>query len=125
MVAERTRRAPPPLFSLGEPVSLRSCFFSELESLGAVGESAALSPSVETHSTTADVILSRLLLVHCRLSWETRLTRNARRDTAGQVTIKLFGVWGDFARDLGLTCESVRMPGASQGNPPESRADQG
>jgi hypothetical protein len=84
-----------------------------------------LSPSVETPPTTADVILARAQRAHCRLSWETRLTRNARRDTAGQVTIKLFGVPNDFARDLGLTCESVRMPGASQGNPPESRADQG
>jgi hypothetical protein len=62
-----------------------------------------LSPSVETHPTTADVILSRAQRAHCRLSWETRLTRNARRDTAGQVTIKLFGVPNDFARDLGLT----------------------
>jgi hypothetical protein len=84
-----------------------------------------LSPSVETPPTTAEVILARAQRAHCRLSWETRLTRNARRDTAGQVTIKLFGVPNDFARDLGLTCESVRMPGASQGNPPESRADQG
>jgi hypothetical protein len=63
-----------------------------------------LSPSVEIHTTIiADVILSRVQRAHCRLSWETRLTRNARRDTAGQVTIKLFGVPNDFARDLGLT----------------------
>lgn len=62
-----------------------------------------LSPSVETYPTTADVILSRAQRAHRRLSWETRLTRNARRDTAGQVTIKPFGVPNDFARDLGLT----------------------
>jgi len=34
VVAERTRRAPPPLFSLGEPVSLRSCFFQNWKALG-------------------------------------------------------------------------------------------
>ncbi len=62
-----------------------------------------LSPSVEAHPTTAEVILSRTQRAHCRLSWEMRLARNARRDTADQVTIRLFGVPNDFARDLGLT----------------------
>ncbi len=49
----------------------------------------------------------------------------ARRDTAGQVTIKLFGVPNDFARDLGLIGESLRMPGVSRGNPLGAHAAQG
>jgi hypothetical protein len=51
----------------------------------------------------AGVIFSRAQRAHTRLWWETRLARNARRDTSGQVTIKLFGIPNDFARDLGLT----------------------
>jgi hypothetical protein len=51
----------------------------------------------------AGVIFSRAQRAHTRLSWETRLARNARRDTSGQVTFKLFGVPNDFARLLGLT----------------------
>ena len=46
--------------------------------------------------------LSRTQRAHYRLSWEERLARNARAPTAGQVTIRLFGVPEDFATSLGL-----------------------
>jgi hypothetical protein len=39
-------------------------------------------------------------LVH-RLSWEERLTRNARAKAAGPVNIKLFGMPDQFADFLG------------------------
>jgi hypothetical protein len=45
---------------------------------------------------------SRAQRAHYRLSWEERLARNARAPTAGQVTIRLFGVPEDFATTLGL-----------------------
>jgi len=53
--------------------------------------------------TNADVILSRAQRAHTRLSWETRLARNARDLSSGQLTIKLSGIPDDFARLLGLT----------------------
>ncbi len=48
------------------------------------------------------VPLSRAERVHSRLSWETRLARNARLPTAGHVTIRLFGVPDGFAASLSL-----------------------
>lgn len=51
---------------------------------------------------TAEVILSRAQRAHSRLSWAERLARNARSPTAGQVTIKLFGIPERFAALLGL-----------------------
>jgi hypothetical protein len=46
--------------------------------------------------------LSRAQRAHYRLSWQERLARNARPLTAGQVTIRLFGVPESFATSLGL-----------------------
>jgi hypothetical protein len=46
--------------------------------------------------------LVRTQRAHYRLSWEDRLARNARAPTAGQVTIRLFGVPTAFATWLGL-----------------------
>ena len=46
--------------------------------------------------------LSRAQRAHYRLSWQERLARNARPRTAGQVTIRLFGVPEGFATSLGL-----------------------
>jgi hypothetical protein len=46
--------------------------------------------------------LSRAQRAHYRLSWEERLTRNARAPSAGKVTILLFGVPAAFAMFLGL-----------------------
>jgi len=46
--------------------------------------------------------LSRAQRAHYRLCWQERLARNARAPTAGQVTIKLFGVPEAFAAFLGL-----------------------
>ena len=60
-------------------------------------------PPPTASSTSADVILSRAQRAHTRFSWETRLDRNARRDSSGQVTFKLFGVPNDLALRLGLT----------------------
>jgi hypothetical protein len=50
----------------------------------------------------AEVILSRAQRAQYRLSWQERLARNARVSTAGQVTIRLFGVPESFATSLGL-----------------------
>lgn len=46
--------------------------------------------------------LSRAERAHYRLCWQERLVRNARAPTAGQVTIKFFGVPEAFAAFLGL-----------------------
>lgn len=46
--------------------------------------------------------LSRAQRAHFRLSWQERLARNARPLTAGQVTIRLFGVPEGLATSLGL-----------------------
>lgn len=63
----------------------------------------SMLPLSATSPTSVDVILSRAQRAHTRLSWEARLARNARRDTSGQVLVKLFGVPNDFACFLGLT----------------------
>src|SRR5713101_1181373 len=52
--------------------------------------------------TVTSVPLSRAERAHYRLSWETRLARNARLDTSERVKIRLFGVPEDFAISLGL-----------------------
>src|SRR5258708_5820909 len=62
----------------------------------------SLSPPATASPPPADVILSRAQRAHARLSWETRLARNARVPTANQVTIRLFGVPPAFATLLGL-----------------------
>ena len=59
-------------------------------------------PSPPNRPLPTDVILSRALRAHTRLSWETRLARNARSTGGGQVIINLFGVPGDFAKLIGL-----------------------
>jgi hypothetical protein len=46
--------------------------------------------------------LSRAERAHTRLSWAQRLARNTRPETAGRVTIQLFGVPERFATSLGL-----------------------
>ena len=46
--------------------------------------------------------LSRPQRAHTRLSWQERLTRNARVSTSEQVTIRLFGVPEAVATSLGL-----------------------
>jgi hypothetical protein len=48
------------------------------------------------------VVLSRAQRAHYRLSWQERLTRNARAPGASHVRIKLFGVPDAFATSLGL-----------------------
>ena len=60
----------------------------------------SLSPPAASPAN-ADVILSRAQRAHSRLSWAERLTRNARPPTAGQVTLKLFGIPAGFAISLG------------------------
>ena len=62
----------------------------------------SLSPPAATSPPSVDVILSRAQRAHSRLSWTQRLARNVRPETAGQVTIKLFGVPAAFATLLGL-----------------------
>jgi hypothetical protein len=62
----------------------------------------SLSPPTVASLPTADVILSRAQRARSRLSWRERLARNARASTAGQVTIRVFGVPAAFAASLGL-----------------------
>jgi len=61
----------------------------------------SLSPPATASLPTAEVILSRGQRAHSRLSWAQRLARNTRPPTAGQVTIRLFGVPESFAALLG------------------------
>jgi hypothetical protein len=61
----------------------------------------SLSPPAATSPPTAEVILSRAQRAHSRLSWAERLARNGRPETAGHVTIKLFGIPAGFATSLG------------------------
>ena len=68
----------------------------------------SLSPPAAS-PPTADVILSRAQRAHSRLSWAERLARNARPPTAGQVTIKLFGIPAGFATSLGYASASPRL----------------
>jgi hypothetical protein len=62
----------------------------------------SLPPPAAASPRKAEVILSRAQRAHYRLSWAERLARNARASTAGQVTIKLFGIPDIFAASLGL-----------------------
>jgi hypothetical protein len=64
-----------------------------------------LSEAIALPQEKPPVLLSRTSRAHDRLSWETRLARNTRRETAGHVTIKLFGIPNDFACDLGLAAD--------------------
>ena len=60
----------------------------------------------QTRSASPDVSplsFSRAQRAHYRLSFQERLARNVRAPTAGQVTIKLFGIPEVFAAFLGLT----------------------
>ncbi len=59
-------------------------------------------PIVSPHPPVSPPSLSRAQRAHYRLSWQERLARNARAPTAGQVTIKLFGIPEAFAVFLGL-----------------------
>lgn len=60
------------------------------------------APLAASSPPNADVILSRPQRAHTRLSWETRLVRNARSTTASKLTVKLSGIPEDFAAFLGL-----------------------
>jgi hypothetical protein len=66
----------------------------------------SLPPPAVASPRQADVILSRAQRAHSRLSWAERLARNARDPTAGQVTIKLFGIPERFAASLGFATET-------------------
>ena len=66
----------------------------------------SLPPPAVASPRQADVIFSRAQRAHSRLSWAERLARNARDPTAGQVTIKLFGIPERFAASLGLATET-------------------
>lgn len=52
--------------------------------------------------TLSPAPLSRAQRAHYRLTFQERLARNTRVSTAGQVTVKLFGVPAAFATSLGL-----------------------
>jgi hypothetical protein len=62
----------------------------------------SLPPPAAASARKVEVILSRAQRAHYRLSWAERLARNARAPTAGQVTIKLFGIPEIFFASLGL-----------------------
>ncbi len=58
--------------------------------------------SLSPYPALAPAPLSRAQRAHYRLDWSERLARNARGPTASRVTIRLFGIPGDFATSLGL-----------------------
>jgi hypothetical protein len=60
------------------------------------GDGPNVAPPVATPT-----LLSRAERAHTRLSWAQRLAHNARPETSGQVTIRLFGVPERFAASLG------------------------
>jgi hypothetical protein len=71
------------------------------------------NPRVEVQAESGDCVdsatpavtpapLSRAERAHYRLTWAQRLARNARPETSGRVTIRLFGVPERFATSLGL-----------------------
>lgn len=62
----------------------------------------SLSSPAAPSLPAADGILSRAQRAHSRLSWVDRAARNARSSTAGQVSIRLFGIPESFAASLGL-----------------------
>ncbi|HLV99132.1 MAG TPA: hypothetical protein VKT82_10715 [Ktedonobacterales bacterium] len=53
---------------------------------------ASLLPAAADSPGNAQVPLSRAQRAHYRLSWQERLARNTRSESAGQVTITLFGI---------------------------------
>ena len=53
-------------------------------------------------SPAPPAVLTLSQRAHYRLSWQERLARNARADTADQLTFKLFGIPERFASWLGL-----------------------
>jgi hypothetical protein len=61
-----------------------------------------IEPACSASPAVEPLPLSRAQRAHARLSWAERLARNARVPTAGQVTIRLFGVPEGFATSLGL-----------------------
>ncbi len=61
-----------------------------------------VEPPTSASLAVKPVPLSRAQRAHYRLSWAERLARNARPLTAGQVTIRLFGIPEGFAISLGL-----------------------
>ena len=61
-----------------------------------------LPPSPAKRPIPPNVMLSRTQRAHTRLSWETRLARNARGTTGGHIIINLFGVSDDCAALIGL-----------------------
>ena len=64
----------------------------QTESRGSISATPVVSPAP----------LSRARRAHTRLSWQERLTHNARVSTSEQVTIRLFGVPEAVATSLGL-----------------------
>jgi hypothetical protein len=60
-------------------------------------------PPAQLRSKEQPVVLSRAQRAHYRLSWEERLTRNARTPTQSRPLITLYGVPGHFAAFLGLS----------------------
>ncbi len=65
----------------------------------------SLLPAAADVPGNAEVPLSRPRRAHYRLSWQERLAGNMHCETAGQVTIKLFGVPHPFAIWMGLAKE--------------------
>jgi len=84
--------------STDAPVS-SSCAKSRVEIQ--VGPPTSASLAIESAS------LSRAERAHARLSWTERLARNARPETSGRVTIRLFGVPEHVATSLGLVTACI------------------
>ena len=61
-----------------------------------------MEPGAPLTPTVAPPMISRAQRAHYRLSWEERLTRNARTDQAERITLTLFGIPERLVIFLGL-----------------------
>ncbi|GHO97431.1 hypothetical protein KSF_074790 [Reticulibacter mediterranei] len=62
-----------------------------------------IEPALKRTAASSSPTISRAERAHYRLSWDERLARNARKDQAGLLTFKLFGIPERFANWLGLS----------------------
>jgi hypothetical protein len=61
-----------------------------------------MEPALPRTSASSTPTISRAERAHYRLTWDERLARNARTETAGRITLTLFGIPDRLATFLGL-----------------------
>jgi hypothetical protein len=60
------------------------------------------SPTEEPPLVTSEPVMTRTQRAHWRLSWNERLTRNARPPTSPALTITIHGLPATFAHSFGF-----------------------